>query len=157
MVKISLEEAIRRWYEDKEVYLLYDDGTEALVEPPLDNDDLNLHYSNGGEFGYEEDDSMIEDNGSMIHVDVYADTTGQYTEDEIKWCNCTSIKVPKEMLINYFNEYCKEYCEEDGIYTFDSWYHEFYTCDDTEELYEYCVDNGFTPTCGKNCNDWTWY
>lgn len=48
--KISYKEAVKRFNEDKEVYLLYDDGTEGLAETL---EDMERHHKNGGEFGVE--------------------------------------------------------------------------------------------------------
>lgn len=49
MIKISYEEAVKRFSGD-EVYLLYSDQTESLV---CELAEIEGHESNGGEFGYE--------------------------------------------------------------------------------------------------------
>ena len=46
MIKITREQALDRRKENKEVYLLYDDNTEACVES---TEDIIKHQ---GEFGY---------------------------------------------------------------------------------------------------------
>jgi hypothetical protein len=50
MCKISYQEALERFTNGQEVYLLYYDDTESLVE---DIDSIHLHEEHGGEFGYE--------------------------------------------------------------------------------------------------------
>ena len=50
MVVIDKEEAIERYMDDKEVYLLYDDDTEAAAEMFVDI------LEHDGDFGYEKGD-----------------------------------------------------------------------------------------------------
>lgn len=47
MTKISKEDAIKRWKENKCTYLLYDDNTESMVDSLKDIEDHEV------EFGYE--------------------------------------------------------------------------------------------------------
>ena len=49
MIKISYAEALQE-YNNKEVYLLYEDDTEALA---LSLEDIKDHNTHNGEFGYE--------------------------------------------------------------------------------------------------------
>ncbi len=51
MKEISYEEAVNIFLdENKEVYLMYDDGTEALVVNQIE---IYNHHQNGGKFGIE--------------------------------------------------------------------------------------------------------
>lgn len=50
MTKISFQEALERFRDNEEVYLLYDDETEALAESEAG---IMLHHSYEGEFGHE--------------------------------------------------------------------------------------------------------
>lgn len=57
MTKISYEEAVKRWNNKEEVFLLYDDESEGLVEESMGDwtalEAIKHHYEAGGEFGYE--------------------------------------------------------------------------------------------------------
>lgn len=50
MKKVTYEEAISRFNENLNIYLLFDDNTESLVESI---DEILDHEKNSGEFGYE--------------------------------------------------------------------------------------------------------
>lgn len=51
MQEITYEDAANRFlHENKEVYLMYDDGTEALVVNQME---IYNHHQNGGKFGIE--------------------------------------------------------------------------------------------------------
>jgi hypothetical protein len=50
MTKISYKKALARFNENREVFLLYDDGTEGRAE---DVESLEAHHGYSGEFGYE--------------------------------------------------------------------------------------------------------
>ena len=94
----------------------------------------------------------------MINIEIYADTTGQYSESELNYCNGVAIDVPRWIVEKYFEKYLAPYEREDGeIINFDTWYREEYTCDELLDLYEFCKENGFTPVCGKKCNGWVWF
>lgn len=97
----------------------------------------------------------------MIKVDVYADTTGCYTEDELMRCNVTTITVPKELVKMWYEkneDACIEECKSDRVDpSFENWLSEVYICDSMDGFYDFCEENGFTPACGKECNDWIWY
>ena len=49
MEEVSYKEALEL-FEEKEVYLLYEDNTEAQAE---EQKDIIKHYNNGGRFGIE--------------------------------------------------------------------------------------------------------
>ena len=73
-------------------------------------------------------------------IDVYADSTGLFTDDFLNRMdsNIITLDIEKEIVVSYFEEYCN-----DNDISFDDWLDE-YTCDDTEGLYEYAV----TEMCG---------
>ena len=48
MKTITFEEAIKRYVDNEEVYLIYYDGTEAVAESA---DDITRHKKKNGEFG----------------------------------------------------------------------------------------------------------
>lgn len=50
MQKISYEEALKRYRNNEEVYLLYWDNAEGLAES---EEDIHEHNKSGAEFGYE--------------------------------------------------------------------------------------------------------
>ena len=91
----------------------------------------------------------------LIYVDIYADSTGQYSEDEVFRCNCVSVQVPERIVKLWFEE------EVEAAYewriTFDEWLRDYYTCDDTDGLYQFSVEHGYCPVCGRKCDGWIWY
>ena len=91
----------------------------------------------------------------MAAVEIFADTTGQYTEDEINRCNVCRIEVPESILKDWFTSEVKPEYNTDLSYA--DWYKDVYTCHDTEGLYSFCKTQGFEPVCGKNCNGWCWH
>ena len=50
MTKISFQEAVNRFKNNQDVFLLYDDGTEGLAE---DIETIETHNNYGCEFGYD--------------------------------------------------------------------------------------------------------
>lgn len=96
----------------------------------------------------------METKEKMIYVDIYADTTGQYTEDEVLRYNCVSVQIPERIVRLWFEEKAKP--NYDWEPDFEEWFKDFYTCDDTDGLYQFSVQCGYTPVCGHKCNDWYW-
>lgn len=82
-------------------------------------------------------------------VDVYCDTTGLYTEDEMNMGNMAGLEFPTEIVREYFNE---QYSEM----SFDFWYKEYYTCDDTEELYAFATERGYYAPKATRYDGWGW-
>lgn len=94
----------------------------------------------------------------MIAIDIYADTTGQYSEDEIFYCNTVEVRIPEQIVRDWFEENCRDVTDFECYEpTFESWLKNVYTCDDTDGLYSYSKERGYTPVCGRKCNDWAWY
>ena len=114
----------------------------------------------------------------MIYVDIYADTTGQYSEDEVFYCNCVSVQIPERIVRLWYEEnfgqeeklyFCgapfENTFQEEKLYfcgapfenTFETWLKEVYTCDDTDGLYQFSVEHGYCPVCGRKCDGWIWY
>lgn len=87
----------------------------------------------------------------MILVDVYADTTGQYTQEECDWDNICTIDIPRLIVYGYYKEHEAEFVAETmnelsiprAECTFDNWYHSVYTCCDTDNLFQYAVVRGY--------------
>ncbi len=84
MKEVSYNEALKLFDENKCVYLLYEDNTEAQVE---NNDDITKHYNNGGLFGIEK----------------YPDT-----DDEIKKVTVQCLDCGHEFMITCNELYCDE-------------------------------------------------
>lgn len=95
-----------------------------------------------------------------MKICIYADQTGQYTEDEIYKCNCVVVDIPEEIIREWYErniKECVEECIEEGVEpSFENWYKAAYTSDSTDGLYDFAVQRGFTPVCGKKCNGWEW-
>lgn len=55
MKNITWAEVLERFINDELIgcFLLYDDGTEAMIEEGYNWNDIEKHYYNGGEFGVE--------------------------------------------------------------------------------------------------------
>lgn len=87
----------------------------------------------------------------LIPVCVYADSTGLYTEEEYLYWNLCDIMFPKWIVMKWY-EGCKKTFKRKTAYelgvpesevTFDMWYNDVYTADDTEGLYDFAVGFGF--------------
>ena len=97
----------------------------------------------------------------LIAITMYADQTGQYTEDEIARCNCTEVRIPESIIREFYEEmgcvidFSGDYADIEP--SFENWIHCVYDNDSTEGLYDFAVQRGFTPICGKKCNDWIWF
>lgn len=87
----------------------------------------------------------------MILVDVYADTTRQYTEDECNVDNICTIELPRRIVYDFYMEneadFVAETAHELGIpkekCTFDKWITSVYTCCDTNNLFKYADFHGY--------------
>lgn len=83
-------------------------------------------------------------------IDIYADTTGHYSEDDIKYANVTRVDFPDEIVKEYYDTLGENY-------EFDQWVNEIYECDDVDGLYDFALSKGFMPVFGRCCNGWIWY
>jgi hypothetical protein len=97
----------------------------------------------------------METKEKLISVFIYADTTGQYTEAEIIRCNCVRVQIPERIVRIWFEEKAKRYYAWRP--DFEEWLKVLYICDDTDGLYQFSVQRGYTPVCGQKCNDLYWY
>ena len=89
-----------------------------------------------------------------MKIDVYADSTGLFTQSFVNRMdnNMITIEVDEEIVYDYFKENCLYYFRTDvdeGLSdraVFEEWLEE-YTCDDTDGLYKYVVKqmNGDAP------------
>ena len=94
-----------------------------------------------------------------LPVTIYADTTGQFTEEEIEqmqnsnWGQMIEIPVPADLLKQWWDdclEFDREYGDEPedgwGEVTDDDfwrWYKEESTADDCDSLYDWLVDHNY--------------
>lgn len=86
-------------------------------------------------------------------VDVYADDTGLFTEDEYNYDNIVLLEVPRWVVEEWYKAHEKEFKEEtmhelsitEDEATFDKWIKEVYTHDDFIGFYDYCIIKGFVP------------
>lgn len=87
----------------------------------------------------------------MIVIGMYADQTGLYTEDELARDNWCELEIPERIVRQWYevNNLAKETADELGIpieeATFERWLNEVSNGDDTDGLFQFSVDNGYTP------------
>lgn len=87
----------------------------------------------------------------MILMTVWADTTGQYTEEECHFDNLCIIELPRRIVYSYYKEHEADFVAETmaelsipkAECTFDKWVNNVYTCEDTDGLFQYAVVNGY--------------
>lgn len=87
----------------------------------------------------------------MILMTVWADTTGQYTEEECNFDNMCVIELPRRIVYSYYKEREADFVAETmaelsvpkAECTFDKWVNNVYTCEDTDGLFQYAVMNGY--------------
>ena len=85
----------------------------------------------------------MEERNDMLRVLVYADTTGLFTEEEMSQDNCCDLLFPRWMVEEWYNNFSEGFYDKEE-YPFDRWYYEEYTADDTDGLYAFCVERGFS-------------
>ena len=79
-----------------------------------------------------------------VPVTIYADTTRQYSEEEIEemmnstWGQMMEIPVPKDLLFQWFNDHQPSTYEE-----FEHWFYEESTADDCDTLYDWLCEHGY--------------
>lgn len=94
----------------------------------------------------------------MIKVCVYADSTGMYTEEECDFDNLVGLEFPEWIVREFYKKYESEFVEEtsdeldkpESECTFEDWYNEVYTADDTIDLFEFSVNHGYLPKRDDN-------
>ena len=98
-----------------------------------------------------------EDKENMLCVTIYADTTGQYTDEEIEafesefWGQMLDIPVPEDLLfcwwmddqINNKVHWGTHAWESADYEEFKRWFHEESTADDTDTLYKWLVAHNY--------------
>lgn len=78
------------------------------------------------------------------YVIIYAnEVTNVFTDDVIESIDMFEIKLPREILLNFFKDKCSSYYETDED-SFKNWLTE-YTADDTIGLWDYAKKHGVTP------------
>lgn len=84
----------------------------------------------------------------LIPVCIYCDSTGLYTPEECEYDNLTDLDFPEWIVRKWFDEnIAPSFLEttETGSkrITFDEWYENLYTADDTDGLYDFSYHHGF--------------
>lgn len=73
----------------------------------------------------------------VLIITVYSDEPGVFTEDFCDRVGMIEIKVPKEIVYDFFK---RDYADMEFDYWLDN-----YTCDDTMGLWRYAVEHGIAP------------
>ena len=90
-------------------------------------------------------------NEEMITVCIFADTTNQFTQEEIEQDNTCDMEFPRRIVYEYYKQRESEFiaktaCEL-GISkencSFDKWVREASTCDDFDDLYDFALQRGY--------------
>ena len=76
----------------------------------------------------------------MICVPVYADSTGEYTDEECNFDNCVEIPVPEHLMLQFFSDIGYPMTKEE----LDKWQWKESTCDDTVYLINWLVAHNYT-------------
>ena len=77
----------------------------------------------------------------MVEVTIYCDTTGYFSEAECVSDNLCEMKFPRQIVKDYFMQQRGESSEGD----FDKWLNDECTADETDGLFDYAKQRGFTP------------
>lgn len=84
-----------------------------------------------------------------LPVTIYADTTRQYTEEEIEemmerdfWGQMIEIPVPENLLFKWWQETFDKDCFSRD--EFHEWFYEESTADDTDTMYDWLVAHNYT-------------
>lgn len=94
-------------------------------------------------------------NEAMISMLIYKDTTGWYDDEyfeDASHDNMIELEFPVRIVKKWFDKVNPFYYVEDDdgkfeftVVDFWDWYKHYYDADDTENLFEFSVENGFTP------------
>jgi len=84
----------------------------------------------------------------LIPVCIYCDSTGLYTQEECESDNLTELDFPEWIVRKWFDENIAPAFPEttetgSQRITFDEWYEDLYTADDTDGLYDFAYHHGF--------------
>ncbi len=90
------------------------------------------------------------DEKEFYYITVYADNTGWYTEEELIKSNMVDIKVPRKLAYEWYynNSDLKETTKRElprSECTFEDWLYKVSDCDQTDSLFQWLLDHGFTP------------
>ena len=86
-----------------------------------------------------------------VNVGMYADQTGLYSESELSFNNWTEMEIPEWIVRKWYveNDLADETAHELNIplseATFEKWLNEVSWGDDTDGLYDFSIENGYTP------------
>ena len=92
-------------------------------------------------------------NKDLINVCIYADTTGLFTEEECEDANLMDVYFPEYILRKWYETH-SELAEEtaDDLHkplsetTYDDWSDHTVWAGDTDGLWQFSIENGYTPT-----------
>lgn len=84
-------------------------------------------------------------NDPLIPVCVYCDTTPWYTEADLLIDNTCDLLFPESIVREYFRTYLTDENDPARV-TFETWYADLSTADDTDDLYDFALSRGFTAT-----------
>ena len=92
----------------------------------------------------------------MLSMCIYADSTGLFSESECDRDNLVDMKFPEEIVRKYYEKYEEDFIGETSYEldkpeeecTFKDWVEAVYTAEDTDELYDFAVENGCVPCFG---------
>lgn len=101
----------------------------------------------------------------MLSVCIYADSTGLFKESECDSCNLVYMNFPEEIVRKYYEQNKEDFIEETSYElgipedecTFEDWYKSVYTAEDTNELYDFAIENGCIPKFGVEDHDAVFY
>lgn len=90
-------------------------------------------------------------NEEMITVCIFADTTNQFTEEELDADNTCDMEFPRRIVYEYYKQREAEFVEETSDYlgiflkdcSFDKWVNEVANCDDLCGLYDFALQRGY--------------
>ena len=90
----------------------------------------------------------------MVYVCVYADTTGLFSESECDDDNLVEMEFPEWIVREYYEEHnlVEDTADELGKpveeCTFEDWLDKVSTAEQTDELYDFAEEKGFSAKCG---------
>ena len=79
---------------------------------------------------------------TIVSVCIYRDSTGLYTDEECNQSNLEDFDLPEEILRRW-HDAC-------FLSSYEHWLDE-YTADDTDGLYQFAIEHGFTPIPTGRC------
>ena len=89
----------------------------------------------------------------FIEVCVYADSTNLFTEEDCNTDNLVALKFPERIVKDWYEKHESEFVEctanelkkPKSECTFEDWFNEVYTADDTDGLFNFSIEHGYVP------------